>query len=35
MDYLKVGDASAGNENANQLTITSVVSGNLALYEVI
>lgn len=30
MDYLSV----SGNEAANQLTVSSVTSGNLALYEV-
>lgn len=36
MDYLTVGNAAEASKNVerNQLTVTSVVSGNLALYEV-
>ena len=39
MDYLKVGGgglegSAARNMEDNQLTLTSVISGNLALYEV-
>lgn len=35
MDYLTVGgQVDDRNVDANQLTVTSVISGNLALYEV-
>jgi len=39
MDYLTVGgkeeeEITAKNVEANQLTVTSAISGNLALYEV-
>lgn len=34
MDFLTVGGSSLTNVDSNQLTVTSVASGNLALYEV-
>ena len=36
MDYLTVGSAAEASKNVdrNQMTVTSVASGNLALYEV-